>query len=83
MWQMWFEEDAKEVTEVMEAATGGDASDRFTFFCGGGCWVWLWFCVSDGNMDDSNRSEPAASHRMSMPFCSVMVSRTGVGVRWC
>lgn len=86
MWQMWFEEDAKEVTEVTEAteaATGGDASDRFTFFCGGGCWVWVWFCESDGKMDDSNRSEPAASHRMSMPFCSVMVSRAGVGVWWC
>lgn len=25
-------------------------------------------------MDDSSRSEPAASQRMSMPFCSVMVS---------
>lgn len=39
MWQIWLEEDAKEVevTEVTEPATGGDASDRFTFFCGGGC----------------------------------------------
>ena len=64
------------MTEVTDAATGGDASDRFTFFCGGGCWFWVWFCASDGKMDDSNRSEPAASHRMSMPFCSVMVSRT-------
>lgn len=35
---MWLEdEDAKEV-EVTEAAGGGDdASERFTFFCGGGC----------------------------------------------
>lgn len=81
---MWLdEEEAKEteVTEAAEAAAGGDASERLTFFCGGGCWAWS--CASDGKMDDSSRSEPAASHRMSMPFCSVMVSRTGVGARWC
>lgn len=33
---MWLEEEPKEV-EVTEAAAGGDASERFTFFCGGGC----------------------------------------------
>jgi hypothetical protein len=80
---MWLEEEEPREVEVTEAAAGGDGSDRLTFFCGGGCWFWDGFCASDGKRDDSSRSEPAASHRISMPFCSVMFSRTGVSVRWC